>query len=335
MEAFELPALEPSGPVGIIELEDTLSAARSEADAIREAAYAEGMAQAQAQIVGELQPAATALVEALRGVHEEAAAVADRSEAAAVELAFAIAAQVLGGALDVKPELVVTTVRGALRRLVARERVSVLVNPADLEVVRAAVPGLLAELGGMEHCDVQAERRVDRGGAIVRTEEGEVDATLRTRLERARAAVSASLRGEASEEPAEEPVSSMHDPLGLGLSMDAPAPAVEAAAPVPVAPQVQEPTVEAVAPAPAAPAAPAPAPVAEPAPYAPQPVEAEPVAFTPEPAPFVPAPMPTAPIEPSSLNETQLADVDALILDPAALSIDPIEGDDVPFSFGS
>ena len=55
-------------------------------------------------------------------------------------------------------------VRGALRGIVERERVTVLVNPEDLEIVRDAMDDLRASLGGIEHCVVQAERRVGRGG---------------------------------------------------------------------------------------------------------------------------------------------------------------------------
>jgi flagellar assembly protein FliH len=95
----------------------------------------------------------------------------------------------------VDAERVVDVVRGALRRLVERDRVTILVHPDDLDLVRAASPALVAELGGMEHCDVQAERRVHRGGAIVRTVEGEVDATLETKLARAREVLEEELRG--------------------------------------------------------------------------------------------------------------------------------------------
>ena len=69
-----------------------------------------------------------------------------------------------------------------------------LVHPDDLELVRGAMGGLIAALGGIEHCEVQAERRVGRGGAIVRTPDGEVDARLETKLERAREVVEAALR---------------------------------------------------------------------------------------------------------------------------------------------
>ncbi len=47
--------------------------------------------------------------------------------------------------------------------------------------------------GGIELCEIQADRRVGRGGAIVRTLESEVDATVQTQLERAREVIRAEL----------------------------------------------------------------------------------------------------------------------------------------------
>ncbi|WP_354699790.1 hypothetical protein DSM112329_00045 [Paraconexibacter sp. AEG42_29] len=192
---FALPALTPTAHqlAGTGVADAVLAAAHGEADALREAARAEGYAAGLAAAAAEIQAA----VAALHGGGAQLAAVAadlpDLLEAEAVELAFAIAGQVLGGALDARPELVVGVVRGGLRRLVERDRVTLLVHPDDLECVRAATPGLIAELGGMEHCEVQAERRVARGGAMVRTAEGEVDATLATKLSQARSVVTQAL----------------------------------------------------------------------------------------------------------------------------------------------
>ena len=87
----------------------------------------------------------------------------------------------------------VEAVRGALRGLVERERVTVLVHPDDLDLVRGAMGDLISALGGIEHCEVQAERRVARGGAVVRTPEGDVDARLDTKLQRAREVVETAL----------------------------------------------------------------------------------------------------------------------------------------------
>jgi flagellar assembly protein FliH len=155
-------------------------------EAIRAAAFDEGFAAAHAAAQARLEGPASALAAAAQQLQDLRADAAASVEAEAVELALRIAEQALGAALAVDRELVVEVVRGALRRLVERDRVLIFVNPEDLDVVREHTARLVGELGGIEHCEVQAERRVRPGGAIVRTAEGEVDATLETKLARAR-----------------------------------------------------------------------------------------------------------------------------------------------------
>lgn len=201
-QAFELPPLEPlpgAPTVGVaqpvvampappqIDLEAEAAAARA---AGHEAGFQAGLVEAHQQMAA----AVAALQEAAAGVAAERERVTSAVEGAAVDLALRIAEQAIAGAVAAEPERVVDVVRGALRRLVERDRVTILVNPDDMELVRAASEGLVAELGGMEHCDVQAERRVARGGAVVRTVEGEVDATLETKLARVREVLEAERR---------------------------------------------------------------------------------------------------------------------------------------------
>jgi flagellar assembly protein FliH len=186
-ETFGAPSALAEPAVPPIDLEAEAAAARA---AGHDAGFQAGMLEAQAQMAAGI----TALQAAADAVAAERDRVATAVEAAAVELALRIAEQALGATIAAQPETVVDVVRGALRRLVERERVTVLVNPEDLELVRGAAEALANELGGIETCDVQAERRVARGGAIVRTVEGEVDATLATKLSRAREAIEEELR---------------------------------------------------------------------------------------------------------------------------------------------
>jgi flagellar assembly protein FliH len=178
---FELAPLE-AVPV----LEEPAGRAGSTLESVRQEAFDEGFAagveHAQAQLDGPASAMAAA-AEQLQAMRGDAAASV---EPAAVELALRIAEQALGAWLVADRTVVVEVVRGALRRLVERDRVLILVNPDDMEVVRDHASRLVGELGGIEHCEVQAERRVRPGGAIVRTAEGEVDATLETKLARAR-----------------------------------------------------------------------------------------------------------------------------------------------------
>jgi flagellar biosynthesis/type III secretory pathway protein FliH len=168
------------------EAEDIVARAHAEADGIRAAAHQAGFEAGRTEALAGVQPAAEAFAAAARELSATVDDVTARTEVAAVDLALRIAEQALGAAVAADPERVIDVVRGALRRLVERDRVVLLVNPDDLDLVRDRAAGLVGELGGIEHCEVQAERRVARGGAVVRTEEGEVDATLDTKLERAR-----------------------------------------------------------------------------------------------------------------------------------------------------
>jgi len=132
-------------------------------------------------------PLLSALAEALAGIEALRGEIAERVERDAVELAIALAERIVAGALDVAPERVLDVVRGALRRVTDRQRVTVIVNPEDAELVSAHLAELRGELGGIEEAAVQADRRVARGGALVKTVEGTIDAQIQSQLERARA----------------------------------------------------------------------------------------------------------------------------------------------------
>jgi flagellar assembly protein FliH len=199
--AFAFEQLEPSPPIPRDAHERVLAQAGAEAELIREqartAGHDEGRAQGHADGLAEISAATAALGQALTDVLAQREEMAREIERDAVELALALAAKVLAGALQAQPELVVDVVRGALRRVADRRRITVLVDPQDLEIVSAALGELQAQAGGIELCEVQSDRRVGRGGAIVRTAEGEVDASVAVQLERAREVVAAELCEEA------------------------------------------------------------------------------------------------------------------------------------------
>jgi flagellar assembly protein FliH len=195
---FDFQALEPLAPprAPVSDAEavmDILAEARAEAEQIRENARAEGYAAGRADAIASLEPALAALTQAIGDVRAAQDDMAVELERRAVELGLGLARKVVAGALSVQPELVVEVVTGVLRGIVERERVTVLVNPADLEIVREAMDGIRDSLGGMDHCVVEAERRVGRGGCLVHTPVGEIDATVETKLERAGEVVAAAL----------------------------------------------------------------------------------------------------------------------------------------------
>lgn len=200
---FAFEQLRPTAPPDPKAAEQIVAAAHAEAEQIREQARIEGMRQGYGtgceQGMQTVQAAASALAIALEKMHEVHERMIISLEQDAVGLSLALAAKILAGAIDVQPERVLDVVRGALRHIAQRRCITILVAPSDMEIVNGAIGELSAKAGGIERCQVHADRRVGRGGAIVRTSEGEVDACVDTQLEQAREVIAAELGALAEE----------------------------------------------------------------------------------------------------------------------------------------
>ena len=161
-----------------------LAEARAEASALREAARAEGFAAGRDEALAAVAPALDALEAAVGAVHAERLDAAVRLESHAVDLALLLAEKVIAAAVSRRS---FARGRGGARCAAQPRRAGAghrAVHPDDLEIVRSAMVELRGSLGGIEHCEVQAERRVSRGGAIVRTPDGDVDAADRDQARR-------------------------------------------------------------------------------------------------------------------------------------------------------
>ena len=195
--SYDFEQLEPSAPRLRDAAARELAAARAESEQIRARAREEGFAEGRAEGVeqgrAEAASAAAALNEAISGVGEVRDGAAESVERDAIALALALAGKIVAATLQIRPELVVEVVQGALRRVAGQRTISIIVNPEDLETVRAALGDLQGQSAGVEQWDLQPDARVEAGGAVVRTAEGEVDVSIQTQLDRAAEVVLAEL----------------------------------------------------------------------------------------------------------------------------------------------
>jgi flagellar assembly protein FliH len=183
---------------------DVLSAVRAEAEQIRAQAWAAGEAEGRAAGLAaartDAQPALAALGAALQAIADARERLVAELEQDAVEMALRLTEQILAGVLSVEPERVLDVARNALRHLTERRHVTLVVNPDDLELVSECVEQLQSELGGIEHLGVQSDRRIARGGAVARTDTGDIDAGIDTQLGRARELVAEALTGDKTDD---------------------------------------------------------------------------------------------------------------------------------------
>lgn len=196
--AFE--QLEPSQPQPRDAPARALAQAQLEAERIRELARSEGYAAGREagyeQGATEIALAARGFVEAMDGIESLRLELVQAIEHDAIQLGLQLAEKILGGTRQLPSERIFESVQGGLRRVTDRRKIAVLVNPAELDAVNSAIGELTGAGSGIELCDIQPDERVEPGGAIVRTAEGEVDASVETQLERAREVVEASLAAE-------------------------------------------------------------------------------------------------------------------------------------------
>jgi flagellar assembly protein FliH len=160
----------------------------------RERGHAAGLAAGLEEAQVRLAPAASALAEAVTAVAAEQEEFLIRAERAAVDLALRLAEKIVGASIDADPEAVLGVIAGSLRRATVRDHLVLEVNPDDFELVHDLADELASRVGGVRRLDVVAERRVTRGGCVVRTEEGEIDARIEQQLDRAREVVEQALR---------------------------------------------------------------------------------------------------------------------------------------------
>lgn len=157
-----------------------LADAQMQRDEILAAAREEGIARGRAELAVSL----AALVEAIEGIADVPGLVEDQLVESATALACEIAAKVVRAEIETRPELIAGIVRKAIRKASKRERLVIRVHPDDLDACRQAAPDIVERMGGIDTIRVVDEPRVTRGGCIIETPAGDVDAMLETQLGR-------------------------------------------------------------------------------------------------------------------------------------------------------
>jgi type III secretion protein L len=163
------------------EAERLLAAAHEEAERLTQKAQAEGRERG-------LQ----AVTELLVGARTAAARARSEAEVELRALAVRIAGKILGRELALDANAVTDVVAQALAHAGDPRDVVVRLNPADLEAIERGKPRLIERVKKARSLTFRGDDQVARGGCIVETELGIVDARLSTQLE----AIERALRGE-------------------------------------------------------------------------------------------------------------------------------------------
>jgi len=107
-----------------------------------------------------------------------------QAEQGTVALAVAIAQKVLKDAVVLHPEITINTIKAALELVAQMTNLVIRVHPEHLEHLRQMTDMHEEIISSYKHVQFEADSTVSRGGAIVHTDKGEIDAQLELQIQR-------------------------------------------------------------------------------------------------------------------------------------------------------
>ncbi|OGG56825.1 MAG: hypothetical protein A3F84_10530 [Candidatus Handelsmanbacteria bacterium RIFCSPLOWO2_12_FULL_64_10] len=152
----------------------------------REAAYRAGFEDGRAQGLkvgrAESKEAIDKFAEAVDAFLEKQRALVQENEAALVDLAVAVAKRIVGACAEMRREPVLLAVSDCLGYLRDRTRVTLKVNPKDLDSVREHRKDWIEAVEGIGTLTIEADPALSRGECVLETDAGDVDARIEERL---------------------------------------------------------------------------------------------------------------------------------------------------------
>jgi type III secretion protein L len=145
--------------------------ARQEAVGLREQGYAEGYEDGLGQYTEKT-------VRALADVDKMKSAL----EPEYIKLVKACVEKIIGKELRSEPKTIISIVRSALKDATQQREINVRVNPQDVETLRSNQRRLFDVLARAGKVEIREDDTVKRGGCIVVTELGTIDASLDRQL---------------------------------------------------------------------------------------------------------------------------------------------------------
>jgi flagellar assembly protein FliH len=169
-------------------------AAEAERDRIREQARREGLelgrkealeAASKAErerVARETAPLAGLLEKAAAGVEARVQELAAAAERDLLGLALAVAGKIVKAEVRSNPAAAGENLRRAIELTARRQELRILAHPEDLALLEAWLPDLRRRFADLGRVDFEASESVGRGGVVVRSREGSVDASVASQL---------------------------------------------------------------------------------------------------------------------------------------------------------
>ncbi|MGD0210724.1 MAG: FliH/SctL family protein [Desulfomonilia bacterium] len=167
-----------------------LKKAGAEKEAIEMEAYRKGLEQGQAQgqkmAAKKIEPLIQTVSNAIEELKKMRQVIIEKHQDQLLEILVLMAEKVIHREIHLSPDIILDTIRQACTHLTETEEIRLRIHPSDFEYIRDIERILSTHLTGKRNVHFVEDGAIDRGGIIIDTEFGEIDASIRSQIDHMR-----------------------------------------------------------------------------------------------------------------------------------------------------
>jgi flagellar biosynthesis/type III secretory pathway protein FliH len=170
--------------------DDFASSVTSNDEIGRENEYRRGYEEGREEAIRELQNSyddemkeiRRLMTEFVRSIYDQLEDFKRKNKQFALRMSVAIAAKIVKHEVLLHDDVVLAQIKDALHKILGVEKIKVLVNPQDEELVRVEKNSLLTSADSVREIVIEPDEKIERGGCVIESMLGNVDARISTQL---------------------------------------------------------------------------------------------------------------------------------------------------------
>lgn len=135
----------------------------------------------------EIIQSSVVILDRVEKIHEEMLkqkmAVLEENEEELIELSFNLAQKIVKKEVLCDKDIIRKNLIEAVKKVPISKNLTIIVNWEDLEYIKEIKSKLFSEIHGVEKIDIIENKSIERGGCILETSMGTIDATINSQLE--------------------------------------------------------------------------------------------------------------------------------------------------------
>jgi len=162
--------------------ENSLNLAETSREEIEKIGYEKGYQEGKEKEREKIREIIAILQKIVKDLEIKKEIIVDEMEQKTVEIAMATARKIIKKEIDQDPQVILRTVREALKRIKQAQKITIKVNPLDWTTLKKVQPELLFSSLEKKNIYIEKDETITRGGSLIETDKEIIDARLEQQI---------------------------------------------------------------------------------------------------------------------------------------------------------